>query len=222
MFGKVNGFSIISGAVTLRRRGTWVAALRVDCKEPDKVSGALTVSLADGALSLAGAVVPDRSGTYGGAILLRAVGGAGKLGTPLPSRFYTDAPARLVIGDILREAGEALSSTSTSSVLAVVPPKWSRAAAPAARALGEIVTGASPAAVWRVLPDGSVWVGIETWPLAPALAEVVTDEAPHESRIQIATENPVLLPGMTFRARHVDQVRYVLTPKRFRAEVLFA
>ncbi len=67
-----------------------------------------------------------------------------------------------------------------------------------------------------------MWVGIDTWAQAPALAEVVTDEAPHAGRIQIATENPVLLPGMTYRDRHVDEVRYVLSPERFRAEVLFA
>jgi hypothetical protein len=90
-------------------------------------------------------------------------------------------------------------STAPSSASSCRPGRWARSAAAAAldvladaaaQQLGAEVT-------WRILGDGSIWLGPETWPAAtlPASAEVI-DPSPLVPFTVIACEVPALLPGV--------------------------
>lgn len=214
-FASVSGAAVISGAVTLPLVGAWVADVRLDSREA--IEGAVELRLGD-ALELHGTVVSG--GVHAGAAYARIVGGKGKFAASLPARYYRDVPARIPISDALTEAGEALSSSSDAGLLDAWLPLWTRTAGRASDALGALVEAAGGGA-FRVLPDGSVWVGQDDWKPAPRFDFVVIDEHPSERRVEIATEEPKLLPGVTFLDRRVSTVRHLLSPEAFRTHVYF-
>lgn len=214
-FAAVNGAPVVSCAVSLPLVGAWVAEVRLDTREP--VEGAATLRLGD-TLELHGTVVSG--GVHAGAAYARLVGGNGRLAAELPSRYYRDVPARIPISDALTEAGEVFASSSDATILDAWLPLWTRTAGRTSDAIAQLIKAAGGGA-WRVLPDGSVWVGQDTWPSAPRFDFVEIEEFPAERRVEIATEEPKLLPGMTFLNRRVSHVRHVLVPEAFRTHVWF-
>lgn len=206
-FASVNGAAVVSAAVSLPLVGAWVADVRIDSREP--VEGEAVLRLGD-ALELRGMVVSG--GVHAGAAYARIVGGKGKLATELPARYYRDVPTRIPISDALTEAGEALASSSDPVLLDAWLSLWARTAGRASDALAWLLEAAGGGA-WRVLPDGSVWVGQDAWKPAPRFDFVEIEEHPAERRVEIATEEPKLLPGKMFLAKRVSHVRHVLSPE---------
>jgi hypothetical protein len=51
--------------------------------------------------------------------------------------------------------------------------------------------------LWRVLSDGSVWMGTESWPSAklPDGADVL-ERFPSELRVELGVQTPTLMPGV--------------------------
>lgn len=211
----LSGFEVLDGHVSLPRHGVWHADLVLDDTEGQTLPTAVTLQVGD-SLSLVGTVV--RGGEWQGRRSVRVVGGAGGLSTELTGRWYAGAPFRLPIRDTLEEAGEKLSTTSSDDVLDVTAtPGWSRTGGPACDALHRLVGDAG--ATWRVLPDGTVWVGTETWPNASPIDDnVITADAPTSGRLSFATERPTLLPGQTLNGRRVSYVELAITSDRIRVE----
>jgi hypothetical protein len=217
-FATLNGRPILTGRITLPRSGVWVANLTLD--GPDAASSGQVAVQVGKQLTLSGTIV--RSGTFAGKATMLVVGGKGKLRTPLPGKDHLGAPLSVVLGDLCTEAGETLSPTCDADVLALVAtPSWVRAGGPAADALGRVLADAGSDIVWRVRPDGSVWVGRETWPASKGMADVVVLEHDHgDGRIVLVTEAPELLPGMTFRGDRVSSVEIAIEPSKIRLEAL--
>lgn len=109
-----------------------------------------------GQLTLAGTVMAlDR--TPEGWPLVRWVGGRGRLHTEVRPRYYRDAPARVVMADIIRDAGEAVGEMEASVSL----PTWVRVGEPAHMALDRVCQAVGVG--WWVTPSGEVEVGPEEW-----------------------------------------------------------
>ncbi len=193
------------------RIGAWHADLELDSDAA--LSGAVT--LEEEGITFVGTVV--RSGSFGGRTRARVVGGSGGLSKALPARNYASGVLKLstVIGDILREAGETLSSTSDASILSAQLPKWHREAGLASHALVQAVDAAG--AVWRVLRDGTIWVGAETWPIVSP-AHVLIDEDWCDGVLTIAPDAPELLPGTTFLGHRIEMVRHYSGPGGLRTD----
>lgn len=210
-----NEASILSGRVTLPRQGVWHAELVLLAEQPP--SGGVTVRLG-AALSLRGTVV--RSGVFAGQVRVWVVGGAGGLQRQLEPKWYLGAPRRLPLVDLVEEAGERLATTADPALLdEVLSPGWTRVRATAAEALGRLLEGTG--ASWRILPDGSLWAGAETWPTAQGMADlVVLEEDRSRGRLVLATEAPQLLPGQTLRGDRVSDVEITVEPERLRLEAL--
>jgi hypothetical protein len=89
----------------------------------------------------------------------------------------------------------------SSTVTGVLLSKWTLTARTVARALDELCFAASSAlgqpVLWRVLGDGTVWLGFETWPAQqmPVGADVL-EQYPAEGRYVIGATTPFLLPGV--------------------------
>jgi hypothetical protein len=211
---RLDNIAVISGTVTMPRLGVWQADLVLDASEAP--TGRVT--LAVGAkLSISGVV--QSSGVFAGAVRVRVVGGAGGLGRELTPRWYVGAPLRLPLLDVLEEAGERLSPASDDATLsAVLDPTWGRTQGSAAAALGNLVEVAG--ASWRVLSDGSVWVGPETWPEAAAMADLVTlEDHGADGRLVVVSEAPTVLPGQTLGGRRVSYVQHTIAPDKIRSEL---
>lgn len=216
----LNGYPIIQGTVEIPRTSRWVADLQVDAPDASVVSGALALAIGD-KLTLAGTAL--RSGSFVDRVSVRGVGGAGGLLKLLPAKAYQGVPLRIPLQEALAAVSEKLSQTADAAVLNTFLPKWSRIAGPCSEEVRSLmrVTGGAAA---RVLVDGSLWVGTETWPdsgLRPQDYDVI-DDRHWLGEMTLGMEVPTLLPGTTFLERHVEEVTYVFSRDKVRVQVQFA
>jgi len=211
----INDVAVLEATIGMPRVGLWVADL-VTMDEGPEIVGQVTIQVG-AKLSLVGTVV--RGGAYQGRRTVRVVAGAGGLHTDVAGRWYQGVPLSIAVGDAISEAGETLSTTSDQALLgAVSTPGWCRTKGAAADALGRLVADAG--AVWRALPDGTIWVGTETWPEAPAMPDVLLfEDRKSTGRVAIATEAPTVLPGASFQGQHISYVEIAVQEDKIRVEL---
>lgn len=213
--GTLQGFSVLSALIDQPRSGPWTAELAL---EGDRVQalGSGQLTLVVGGRRFLG--TPHRAPrSFAGRTGVVLVGGKGGLGATLSARFYLGCPASVPLADIVSAAGETLSASSGTAELAAHLSRWSRAKGPAGEALD--VLAEHVGATWRVLDDGTVWFGAETWPAADAPAELDVD--PAQDVAVFAGDIPSLSPGTTLGGRRIGRVTHQLTESALRATVYF-
>jgi hypothetical protein len=221
----VAGLPVTRGRVVVPREGAWHADLWLDANAAP--SGPVALSWGDEAATWQAFVVPGRAGVFteGGPAAVRVVGGAGGLGTELSGQSYRQTSARIILGAILGAAGERLSPTSPAATLDAILARWSRAAGRAgaqidalAAALGAV---AGAPVLWRVLPDGSVYVGPEPGgTITLDTDSAVTARAPSVGRIIVASSAPwTLTVGQTFEGARVDEIIHRISDREVRSEL---
>lgn len=149
----IQGHPIASCVLTQPRVGVWVADIEADVDEI--ITGAVVIDF--GGVSWRGTVA--RGGVELGRWSGRVVGGAGGLGAVLGPAAFADTDLRAVLTETLRDAGEELAAASAT--LDATVARWARVAGPASHTVADVARAAGCA--WRVLRDGTVWVGTETW-----------------------------------------------------------
>lgn len=140
--------------ITFPQVGVWCADVDLDTETAP--TGRVTL-VVDGVPTWSGTVIAG--GVSHGLWSGRIVGGAGGLRAELPARAYGAATLADVVRDILAETGEQLAASAAS--LSASAPLWHRSTGPAARALAFVA--ATAGYVWRVLADGTVWLGLDAW-----------------------------------------------------------
>lgn len=211
---KVNGLSVLSGVVSLPAGGAWWADLVVD-DETALPTTARAVTLDLGGQTLVGTVIPGRQGAYAGTGRVRLTGGAGGMDAVLPARKYRGVPTRIPVLDVLTEAGELLSATSDALLLAAVLTSWTRARAAARASLHELLKASG--AAWRVLPDGSIWFGVNAWPVATFEGDILEERFGGSWR-RLSPDTGQLLPGTTLQGQRLGAVVYRFGQGETRAE----
>lgn len=212
------GAAVLRAHVFLPLAGVWSADLDVDTDED--VAGAVTVEV-DGAVAFRGTVVDG--GVTHGLWRGRIVGGAAGLRGTLPALAYLDATRADVVRDALAEAGETLSATSDSLATAIA--RFHRAEGAAARAID--ATAAALGYGWRVLADGTVWLGAETWPDAPEADVTLVDTDPRERSYALGGDVLGIRPGQLLQVQdeasavfvRCGAVRLEVEPDAFTATV---
>lgn len=194
------GAAVLRAHVFLPLAGVWAADLDVDTD--DELAGAVTIEV-DGAVAFRGTVLDG--GVTHGLWRGRIVGGAGGLRRTLPALAYLDATRADVVRDALAEAGEALSATAGPISAAVA--RFHRAEGAAARAID--ATADALGYGWRVLADGTVWLGAETWPDAPAADVTVLDTDPRERRFTLGGDVLGLRPGQLVQVQDEAAATFV-------------
>jgi hypothetical protein len=213
----LNGMPILSACVDMPLRGAWTADIVVDCDDRDRVLGRAPLDNAAGTWALSGTV---RAGDVdsAGKSVLRVVGGAGGLANRLAPRFFRNIEASIVLSDAIDEGGERLAVSSDSDLLKTTLTGWTRMRVTLADEIDALASALD--ASWRVLSDGTIWIGPETWP-ADSTAYDCIEDYPHEGRIVIGPSVPSLAPGVTFLGRAVVHVTHKISPSALRTEVLF-
>lgn len=201
-----NGQAVLDLPLCLPLIGAWHADLRVDA--PDTITGAVTISIDDDRLVLKGTA--SRTGAFAGTSYVRVVGGAGGLGKTARPRHYNQTSVRIVLGDLLADAGESLSPAASSSILGHRLEAWTTAALPVGMLISRLMTTAAPGASWRILPSGQLWIGAETWPDSGLAVDTyqITDENPAVGEAILAPDSPLLLPGTTLAGRRVSYIQH--------------
>jgi len=149
------------------------------------------------------------------------VAGAGKLNKSLPNRYYEGIPAATVARDILNEAGETPGPIDLPGTLT----RYVRRAAPAYQQLAALLAGYDRA--WRILPDGSIWIGQDSGATAGPVS--VSEAYPSDRRYVLGLDL-TLTPGVVVRGildgqeatlGRVERIRHCVGP-RLRTEVYCA
>lgn len=152
-------------------------------------------------------------------------GGYGGLQKELRYQFYDKVHAyRVPIDDMMRETGEILSPLSTQSVLLKSVPQWTRKAAEMGAQLNDICD--YDGSVWRVLTDGSIFVGVDDWSLLPTFDFDLLEIAPAYVSCLLSVRALGVVPGKKFKPMdglelRVGCVEYSLTPEQSSAKVWF-
>jgi hypothetical protein len=210
----------VRGRVTLPLTGAWVAD--VVC-EPVNDQGAMfpnpgsTVTVTIGSQGFNGVV--RRASNPFGTVFARLIGGAGGLPTVLEPKGYSQTTVQAVVTDLLSDCGETLSSMSDTSMLSQQLNSWVRLGVPGWQALSALVQATD--GTWRVLPDGTIWLGVDAWPNTSLENFELLGYEPQELRADIYAENPTLLPGQAFLGGHVASVDHVIEPDKLMSRVLF-
>lgn len=205
----VNGFDFIEGRMFVPRIGRWSLEGKID--SDTEITGPVTVAVGDGSLTLQGAV--DRGGEFVALASAIIVAGAGGLDTVAKPKHYNSMQAGTIASDLLKNAGEVLSGTSDPTLLATDLDAWTTAALPVGRLFRRLLAVLGADVAWRVLPDGSFWVGRETWPDSGLTADDVDvlEQDDEQGFALLGLKVPVMLAGTSLLGRNVSYVEYAFT-----------
>jgi hypothetical protein len=213
---------VLTGKIVQPGRGVWTADLKLSSDTAP--SGQVSI-VADGGLTLKGTVVPASSGVAVDVAHVRIVGGAGGLTNDVSGSFES-AQASDVLKAITDATGEALSSTISSEVLGVSLDHWHMGVYKASRALDELADFSGvqlgKAITWRVLPDGTIWIGEDTFPALAMPDDAVIEQAfPSEQRTVLGVSVPFLSPGVNLdTVGNINNVEHWITPGSVRTWVI--
>lgn len=210
-----NGFTVLKMRLRAPLAGAWWA--RLDATVEAAITGAVAIS--DGTNTWNGTVT--RSGVVQGICSALIVGGAGKLGLPVPAKSYVGVPARLVVQDLLAAAGEQADGVSlTRSPFRTVLEHWTRIGdGPSPSTAGQELTRVLEhvGATWRLLPSGAVWMGEATFTPSTPAGLVERDRDPSAGRVFTTLDLLDLLPASVVGEENVGDVEYELDGSELRA-----
>lgn len=210
MSNTIGDLDILSCDLRMPRMGVWHADVEAD--GDTALSGAVVIDIEGD--TFRGTIV--RSDLNGGRVLSKVAAGAGGMATAVAAKHYSTGPTvKQVVTDILTAAGESLSATSDATILGKRLTRWDRAAGKASDALVEVLE--SQSATWRVLDDGTVWVGRDTYPTQNVEHDII-DEDWIRGIVEIAPTRADLRPAVTFDGQRVSYVVHRLRPGSLRSE----
>lgn len=204
MISTANGLRVLRCSLQVPRTGVWHADVSVDAEGTTELEGEVELVLAGASWK----GTARRSGLDVGRVELRVVGGAGGLATELEPRYYADAPASVPLNDLMRETGETLSAAVPADVTSAVLARWTRSRGRAGRALADLVRSLELDA-WRVLADGSVWLGAETWPEVEIEHDVMSIDPANDCAV-LAVDELSLMPGTVISGRGISRVMHLV------------
>ena len=201
-------------------QGAWTARLSIPSKF--EVSGPVQLAFDAGngsPVSLFGHITTGDAGSqHEDDAHVIAVGGAGGLAKMLEPRTYRTPQARLVIDDIVADAGETLALGIDGSLLEATLPAWVRSTGRASEALTLVV--AQLGLQWRVRADGKIWIGRDAWPDIKLEATII-DHDPAARRIVISSDLPSMVPGTTWRGLRIYEVSHSISADGIRSSIRY-
>lgn len=218
---RVNGFDVIYARIEMPRVGAWGAVVELDTGDDVAPSGGASIEFETSpAASFVGTIlVPtgDSSPTPGRARVLMRAGTNALLGD-VAGKPYADVAPKLVIEDIIADAGEDIELLSGVDELPI-QRLWVRPKGTGAQALSRFLFGSGLA--WRFRPSGRIEILADTWPAYSGDA-TLTASANELKRAEYALDAPDLLPGMSIDGKNCTRVVHcVRRGGTFRAEVTF-
>lgn len=201
-FATANGHALNSVKIHIPRQGVWHGDLALS--GDDALDVPLLVNINGVEFHGQG----SRVSVYEGTGLAHFSGGRGGFGRPITPKAYQNVPVSIPLNDILSAAGEELSSSADPNVLNQQLARWTTMGGTAGNALAALVDSLDDVH-WRVLIDGRLWIGKETWPEMNPDGQVLVEDIVGDSAI-LYFEEPSLIPGTSFRGRHVSYVEHSL------------
>ena len=227
MYLKAGPFLCLRGRVALPLTGTWVADLAVDPGTSDATlpdfGAPIAIGLGENGFTLQGTV--RRINTAFDTVFARVVGGGGGLYKPVGPKAYQGATFGLIVNDLLGSVGESLSTTVSADIRQISLPFWTVPKSPMFEALANLVIVARVTTAtdvnWRVLPDGTIFIGVEQWPQTGMASFDLMSWQPEQLKTTIYTPDPQITPGQIWQSGNVSNVEHVVEPAEIRSKVWF-
>jgi hypothetical protein len=210
--------------------GTWVADLTLDPSTSGAgipfVGNALAIALGENGFGLQGTVL--RVNNAFETVFARVVGGGGGLWKAVGPKAYGGDGAvtfGLILDDLLSSVGETLSPMTPAAITQVTLPFWTVPLTTAAEAIANLIlvarTMTSSLVNWRVLPDGTIYFGVETWPQSPMTSFDLFSWPPQELKATVFALDPRVTPGQIWQSGQVSNVAHRVDPEKIRTTVWF-
>lgn len=229
----LNGIPVAEAVIDIPRIGVWHADLLVNSFT--SFTGSAIIQF--GSQSFNGTV--SRNGPdITKHLRARVLGGAGALSSILVPKGYRSVPLKIPLQDVLNSCGEKLSTTSDNAILGLILDVWSRLQMTGGQAIDALLqkivrpgvqNSSTQLPSWRVLVDGSIWVGYEYWTDSKLKDAIPLYSEPERGTITIHSLDPIVLPGEVLSyqvprvgivTRKISYVRHILKP-RFIHTVLY-
>jgi hypothetical protein len=215
---------VVEGFVRERQRGPAVAYLECSSKTaPPEGSPATVVFHRESGPDDTFVGTVRRAKAYAGneKLVVSWVGGAGKLITPLRPvdhvLGHAEVPAGLIARAIVADAGEQLAAGVEAALNTRTLPRWHRATdVTAATALDLLADELGY--VWRILRDGTVWIGAETWAANNGSAYLMDPDL-DDGAVMYAVRGAPLIVGQAIDGVRAIETRYNIASSSITAEV---
>lgn len=191
--------TVSRGKVEMPRTGRWLA---------DLVTDGETIPNGTATIVLSGVSMPGKILTgelVEGMLHLRVVAGAGGLGKVARPKHYRSPTVRHVLLDLLADAGEQLSGSSSTDVINAPLSYWTTLALPTGALIQAMCDVIGDGCNWRTLYNGTLWIGRETWPACPADARIIKPNSFNASA-EVGTDTSGIWPGTTLEGKQIDHV----------------
>lgn len=218
----INGVGVVSGTVSMPLIGVWIADLVIDQSDDSEFSVGTVVSIEfnDG-ITLKGTVAPSRSGEFVDRVHVRVLGGAGGMGKDATPAGYTQPSAffRDVLSDLCKASGETQSTAIDATMLGSNLSAWSIQKSTVGSALDILLKFNHPAADWRILADGTLWIGDETWPTEDH-QHVILKHDPADAMYEVGCDSPSIYPGITIDGiGKINRVEHTFSSGEIRSQL---
>lgn len=187
----LNGIGIFEGRITFPRIGVWHADLSISSSVNPSGSAQLVI----GSQTWSGFFSLQSGLDLNGRQRVRVVGGKGSIGNTVQAKGYNGILALIPLQDTMNDAGEALSPTSDTGVTNQPLSSWIRFQSPGSAALQSLLQAIPNNPSWRVIPDGTIWVGFETWPVVTLVNTGYRHSDPSNTSLVIGSFDPDIRPG---------------------------
>lgn len=213
----LNGIPTLSGKVFEPRVGTWWAEVQVSGDEVP--SGQVRLDFL-GELEFIGTVKSVRSAVDSELVTVRIEGGSGRLDELwLGPKHFRDVDLGTLIRDLTQRTGDTVDESVSGAVLGARVKFWTRP-----RTIGDAYLGsiaAEAGAAWRVLRNGNLWMGAETWP-TESHDYIIEKMLPADNAVIVAPQLlPTVSPGITFEGKRVAEVLTSWDARNLRQTVAF-
>lgn len=192
--------NVIAGDIMRPLVGVWTADLQIDQVNGQGFGAGTKVTISsENGYSLTGVIDPNRTGSFLDAVHVRVLGGAGGMGKNANPRSFVQPGAfvRDVVNGLVADGGETLSTTTDQGWLSTNLAAWSVLGQNTiARNLRLLINLTQSSFNWRILADGTLWVGAETWPALSGTFDVITVD-PKDGSYHLGSEAPFISPGMS-------------------------
>ncbi len=217
-----NDVAVLNGSIMMPLNGIWTADIVVDQTEVDgfEAGDSVTIASQDG-FSFVGTVAPFRAGEFIDSVHVRILGGAGGMSSPVRPQSFVQPSAyvRDVLNALASDSGETLSSTISSSFTQSNLVAWAITAGPVSSALNVLLDIVAPTFGWRMLADGTLWMGVETWPESSA-EHTILDHNPIEGTYMLGADSPLITPGVSLPViGNINRVEHQLGQGMVRSKV---
>ena len=196
------GQEVLSGTITQPRNGAWTADLQVAGEVA--LSGA--VQLSDGTSVYNGSIASGA--VFAGRGHWRVVGGKGGLGGVLGPKHYRSATVGRVLSEICSDSGENRSPLILPTVLLRKLSYWTRPTGTGGTAIANLSD--SFESVWRILPNGDVWLGSPGFQLPAPQLFTVLESDPINGSHTIAIDDLSLWVGMSQEPGQISRIEYYI------------